>query len=270
MDISTRVSQSIDKVRTRMYAGTQFIFWHYLDGLFNNILVTEYPKSGASWYCKMLSECTELYLPEQYKPHKFQRSVIHGVHHNFPKNKKSICVLRDGRDVMVSAYYYFLIKNERNKPFGVRAFRKANEFENYEEVKSNLPDFIHYMFNDYSINLKKRRWDEFNLRFLNDPNVLFVRYEDMLEDAVTVMKESMAFLQLTVPSQEKIEEVVNKYSFAKMAKRKAGEENTKSYFRKGVAGDWKNKFTPEACKVFDEYAGEALIKLGYEKDHNWY
>ena len=269
MDISTHVSQTFDKFRMRIYAGTQFALWHYLDTFFDNVLVTEYPKSGASWYCKMLAACTDLYLPEQYKPFRLERSVIHGVHGKFPKNKKSICVLRDGRDVMVSAYYYFLIKNERNKAFGVRAFRKATKFEDYEAIEHNLPDFIHYMFNDYSINLKKRRWDEFNLRFLNDPNVLFVKYEDMLEDAVTVMKESMAFLQL-VPPPERIEEVVDKFSFAKMAKRKAGEENTKSYFRKGIAGDWKNKFTPEACKVFDEYAGEALIKLGYEKDHNWY
>jgi hypothetical protein len=39
--------------------------------------------------------------------------------------------------------------------------------------------------------------------------------------------------------------------------------------RKGVIGDWRNHFTEEACKVFDQFAGNELIRLGYEKDHSW-
>ena len=46
-------------------------------------------------------------------------------------------------------------------------------------------------------------------------------------------------------------------------------ENISSFLRKGVAGDWKNKFNKEAAMIFDHYAGDMLIKLGYETDHNW-
>ena len=54
-----------------------------------------------------------------------------------------------------------------------------------------------------------------------------------------------------------------------MTKRKAGEEDRSSFLRKGIAGDWKNHFNTEAVNIFDHYAGETLIKLGYEKNHDW-
>jgi sulfotransferase family protein len=49
----------------------------------------------------------------------------------------------------------------------------------------------------------------------------------------------------------------------------AGEENKRSFLRKGVVGDWRNQFSLEAREVFDRYAGEELILLGYEKDRKW-
>ena len=39
--------------------------------------------------------------------------------------------------------------------------------------------------------------------------------------------------------------------------------------RKGVAGDWRNHFTPEAAHVFDSIAGELLVESGYEPDRSW-
>jgi len=39
--------------------------------------------------------------------------------------------------------------------------------------------------------------------------------------------------------------------------------------RKGISGDWKNKFSREAKQIFNEYAGKELIQLGYEVDDSW-
>jgi DNA gyrase/topoisomerase IV subunit B len=66
-----------------------------------------------------------------------------------------------------------------------------------------------------------------------------------------------------------IQKVVSKYSFENQTKRKPGEENTNSFLRKGVSGDWKNYFNEEAKDIFKRHAGDLLIKLGYEKDLNW-
>ena len=51
--------------------------------------------------------------------------------------------------------------------------------------------------------------------------------------------------------------------------RSAGAENPKSHYRKGVAGDWINHFTPDHVRVFREEFGDALITMGYESDLNW-
>jgi hypothetical protein len=40
-------------------------------------------------------------------------------------------------------------------------------------------------------------------------------------------------------------------------------------FRSGKTGEWKKLFTSGHKKIFREVAGDLLVKLGYEKDHDW-
>ena len=54
-----------------------------------------------------------------------------------------------------------------------------------------------------------------------------------------------------------------------MTKREAGKEDRNNFLRKGIAGDWKNHFNEEAANIFHHYAGETLIKLGYEINDDW-
>ncbi len=36
-----------------------------------------------------------------------------------------------------------------------------------------------------------------------------------------------------------------------------------------VSGDWTNHFSKKAVEIFDHYAGDTLIDLGYEKNREW-
>jgi hypothetical protein len=54
-----------------------------------------------------------------------------------------------------------------------------------------------------------------------------------------------------------------------MKKQAAELDGRGSFLRKGVAGDWKNKFDNRACETFDYFAGDKLVKMGYETDRNW-
>ncbi len=56
---------------------------------------------------------------------------------------------------------------------------------------------------------------------------------------------------------------------SKDGSRKPGEEDSTSFFRKGVADDWRGVFTEEDRQAFKEEAGETLVRLGYEKDEDW-
>jgi len=63
---------------------------------------------------------------------------------------------------------------------------------------------------------------------------------------------------------------VGSASFEKLSRgRERGQEDPSSFYRKGVAGDWKNHFSKEDRRVFKEEAGELLIRLGYEDDLDW-
>lgn len=65
-------------------------------------------------------------------------------------------------------------------------------------------------------------------------------------------------------------ELVYQNRFSKIAEgRSQGEEDVTSHYRKGIAGDWANYFTAEHRRVFKERYGDALLRLGYEKDLDW-
>ena len=64
-------------------------------------------------------------------------------------------------------------------------------------------------------------------------------------------------------------EIIESHSFARRAGRNVGEENTRSFMRKGVVDDWKNYFDLNARERFRTYAGDALMKLGYETSQDW-
>lgn len=65
-------------------------------------------------------------------------------------------------------------------------------------------------------------------------------------------------------------EISDKYSFKALSKgREVGQENIKSHYRKGQAGDWRNYFNEEHKTCFKDRYGDLLIQLGYEKDSNW-
>jgi len=59
-------------------------------------------------------------------------------------------------------------------------------------------------------------------------------------------------------------------SFSRLAGgRSPGEEDVNHHFRKGISGDWRNRFTPRIAERFKALHGEALVRLGYEKDLDW-
>lgn len=258
----------IEKVVVRSRALKRLAMWHGLSGRLPIYLVPEFPKSGGTWFSQMLSDCMDLPFPRNTNAAKIQKCVLSGHHMYSPHFKNVVVVIRDGRDAMVSMYYYMLFKNEINRQFGVDLHRKHLRFEDYDDIQTNLPRFIEYIFQTYA---KKRfhfSWSEFIDSWL-DHDVPVVKYEDLLTQPVDELVRVTRRLTGTAVTQEKAQEIVDKYSFKKMSGRKQGQEDKKSFVRKGIAGDWKNNFTAEACRVFDQFGGNQLIKAGYEPDHDW-
>ena len=252
----------------RARAAKRLLMWHGFSGRLPIFLVPEFPKSGGTWFSQMLSDCLDLPFARNTNPPKFETCVMSGHHLFSPRFKNVTVVIRDGRDAMVSAYYYMLFKNEINRQFGVDRHRSHLQFADYDDIQTNLPQFVEYMFTEYPKRKFHFSWAQFIDSWLIH-DVPVVKYEDLLVNPAEELIRVTAHLTGEAVSHERAREVVDKYSFKKMSGRKQGQEDKKSFVRKGIAGDWKNNFSIEACQVFDQFAGEQLVMAGYEADRNW-
>ena len=67
-----------------------------------------------------------------------------------------------------------------------------------------------------------------------------------------------------------LDTILYRKRFKKMAGgRKKGEENVESHYRKGQPGDWKNHFDDELAARFKDEYNDVLLKLGYETTPDW-
>lgn len=237
----------------------------------NLVNLIEFPKSGATWFGQMLSEASGIPFPRNTTP-VFGQNIMHGHYLFRPQMHKAIHVLRDGRDVMVSAYFHFLFDNSHNHPNLVKYTRKKLLFDDYDAIKENLPYFIEYMFTAYANkSFLHFSWaDAINNIKENKANILVIKYEDLLVDPVGCLKAALDYYDIKSPGEERLIEIVDNYSFKKITNRNPGEEDKRSFIRKGIKGDWNNYFTEQACDVFKSFAGKELVEIGYEKDNSWH
>lgn len=239
---------------------------HTLSGVLPLYIVNEYPKSGGSWIGDMLSDLLEIPFPRNRLPY-LKSCILHGhMMHSWNMNNVLI-VWRDGRDVLVSQYYHSLFRSDRGNARLVRECRSDLGFTDYEDITKNLPAFMKYVYEDKKH--PKNSWLDFGKRWAGNSNYIHVKYEDIRVDPANELYRVATELTGRDISFEKVTSVVKKHSFFNQSGRKPGEENTRSFLRKGIVGDWKNHFNQEAREKFNNYAGEQLIKLRYEIDDSW-
>jgi len=237
--------------------------------LFPFYYVIEYPKCGGTWLGKMLATCMDVPFPQfPVLPVGFE-AIIHSHTRYNPRLKNVVYLVRDGRDVMVSYYFH------RQRGLGTR-YRNAclkwmkkvygREID-MNDVDAYLPRFIEYEMETPSIT--QLNWPDHINDWLNKPDVICIKYEDLLTNGSETLKYICDNISDKNIDISRTNTVIDLYSFKNMTKRKAGEEDRSSFLRKGISGDWKNHFNKEAVNIFNHYAGDTLIKLGYENNTDW-
>lgn len=244
----------------------RYLLVHLASNYFPLYIVNEFPKSGGSWLSQMLSDALDVPFPRNRLP-MFKSSIMQG-HYLSSWNMNNVVVIwRDGRDVLISLYYHSLFKNDRWNQLGVDMVRRDLCFDDYENIKENLPRFIEYVFRDKKH--PKFSWSDFVNAWAGKKKVVHVKYEELRVDKACQLQRITNELGGKVLAFDEAKKIADKYSFEKMAGRKPGQERIRSFLRKGIIGDWNNHFTKEAKEIFAHYAGKELIKLDYERDFCW-
>jgi hypothetical protein len=176
--------------------------------------------------------------PRRYLLEKSPRNVhnVDKIQAIFPRSKL-IVIYRDGRDVVTSDKFF-------TRDYGGKPFDFA------EATRAWWRDM------------------EAHLRHAERHPVFACAYERLLGDGAAVAQELFQFLDL--PHDDRlIRDLLERSSFRFYAGRERGQEDRKRFYRKGIAGDWKNHFSAEDRRIFKEIAGDMLVELGYEQDLSW-
>jgi len=238
--------------------------------------VSEHPKSGGTWVSRMVADYLQAPFPQMSIFPIGCRAVIQNMWTYDPRLRNVFYVYRDGRDVMTSFFFDRLrIARHSNAPARKRIDRTYRKLlgENYDAADSVrlLPRFMEYEFQNPGRGAPVN-WPDHVTSWYdpdNRPHLAYLSYEGLLEDCAGTLGRAIERITGEPIDDWRLSTTVEKFSMRRLAGRKRGEEDPSQHIRKGVAGDWKNHFSREAAEVFNDYAGDALVMLGYEQDRGW-
>ena len=215
--------------------------------------MTEFPKSGASWICNMIQDCTGLAFPQNKFP-PLNSSIFHGHMLRIPEMVRKVVVWRDPRDIVISWYHHCLTSNETHRSLQEKV-RSEMSFRNYENLRENLPEFIRYMFG--RAKNPKFTWNEFFDCWIEKEGVCHTSYERFSRAPACELHILCEQLGHNV-SSDSINASVFKRSFKAQGGRERGEADNTSFVRKGIVGDWENHFSEQAIATLLDATGGRL------------
>lgn len=177
-----------------------------------------------------------------------------------------ICVIRDGRDVLISRVFHLY-----NWPQITRLFdrfpsmaEKLKQFQNDPDFFANHPELLleepGMVSDSIEFWAKHVQQDLETAKRRSLLPVHFVKYESIHHDTLGQRERMFEFLGVD-PTRCKPLEGQLKPGFSA--------EAPNQFFRKGAVGDWENYFTTANKDCFKSIAGDLLTNLGYTASDKW-
>ncbi|MGI9473795.1 MAG: sulfotransferase domain-containing protein, partial [Rubripirellula sp.] len=229
-----------------------------------DIFVVGYPKSGNTWFQNLVAGCMfgadpaitpdrliQDMVPDVHYKHfvrRYQDNMVFKTHGlPAPGYRRVVMLTRDVRDVMVS-------------------------YHRYLQTRAQAPlDFVNLV--NTGEGLFPCQWHEHTTAWLENPygaDMIFIRYEDLLSDPLACLQRFCEFAGIEREDEE-LAWVGQRAQFSMLQKKekKQGLENWRHdapFFRRGVAGGYRDEMPAEVLDALMEKAGPAMESLGYITD----
>ena len=178
------------------------------------------------------------------------------VEHLCQRGYVSYFILRDPRDVVVSHVYYIT----EMEPSHIHHHYYAEQLKDFDErLRTSITGIANP---DIPFPDIRQRFAPF-LEWLEHSEVLTLRYEEFLanrEQALGLVFDHA--VQRGFPAAVRRDEALCILA-------ESIDPQRSPTFRSGKAGGWREKFSPENKLLFNEVAGDLLIRLGYEHSNDW-
>lgn len=263
-------SKGLNKLRSKLAKSPLHrpVAWFRHRGLNSrDVFLASYPRSGNTWLRFVLSELltgtsidfdnVDRFIPEM-KWHHSAVPILPGpgrlikTHEHYRKEyKRAIYIVRDARDVALSAY-------ARSGQIGI----VDQDFDAY------LRSFLKGHANPYGA------WDRHLRSWLDGPlaregKLLVIKFEDLRRDPETAVSQMVEFVGVPM-DLEKIRAALSNNSVDRMRikeekSRKLFRSTTENgrFVRKGAIQGWRTVLTPAQLQMFDQYAGPELSRMRY-------
>ena len=247
----------------------------------NAFYVISYPRSGNTWAINSLKllfngiRC-EAYSDFRYYPYLWQsdnfnmkteekitdgRVAIIKSHcqvdnfiAKYPQ-KKVIYVLRDGRDTLLS--YYFYRKAIEKGEIRINYYGKHNIM--YGGVDNGVnTEFIESEFMKF-LQTHAILWKNHIAGWMDYREKMTIRYEQMSKDLSKILTKVSRYLQILPLANE--QEIANFWE--KRFRNDIFRNSNGDFFRKGIVGDWRNYYSKEHIREFYRTSGDLNCQLGY-------
>lgn len=222
-------------------------------------------KAGSQWLYKILREIAleRIVAPQLDEKQFLDAPLVNGAVYPtvyvtkeqfesvvLPESYRKFIVIRDLRDTLISGYFSIRYSH------GIIDDR-LTRWRDRLETKTIGDGLMMLMDEWLPLSAKiQQSWIEAGEKI--------IRYEELLVNDLEIL-EQLLIGHCEIPvTPERLREVVMTNRFENLTGgRRPGEENNMAHERKGVAGDWRNYFTPLVIDNFNEQYGSLLIDTGY-------
>ncbi|KAJ0059702.1 hypothetical protein NL108_011187, partial [Boleophthalmus pectinirostris] len=176
--------------------------------------------------------------------------TTHYLYNVLPKSfyqvkPKVIYVMRNPKDVLISAYYYYESVDYHANPGPLKEF-----WHKFLEGEVPYCSWFDHM----------KGW----LNMEDKSHILYVAYEEMIQDLPQVVRRIAEFLEKPL-EKEQIDRIADRCLFKNMKNNKLPSTFDHSkFFRKGIAGDWKNHLSEEDAQYFDSVYKEKMKDIDFK------